>query len=141
VAVAGCDSAQAVKLAEMRALVIRPEPIQRILAGSKTWEIRRGRCLIRGLIGLVESGSGMVVGVAELNDCIGPLTLPLRIRNFRRMGITRAEAGARWPTDFYARVLRKRRRLTKPVPYTHPSGGIRWVALTPATEKAIKRQL
>jgi hypothetical protein len=50
---------------EMRALVIKPEPMKLILDGPKSWEIRRGRCLIKGLIGLIEGGSGTVVGVAE----------------------------------------------------------------------------
>ena len=33
------------------------------------------------MIGLVESGSGTVVGVAELTGCVGPLTRDLRIVN------------------------------------------------------------
>jgi hypothetical protein len=73
-----------------------------ILDGPKSWEIRRGRCLIRELIGLIESGSGMVVGVAELTDCVGPLTRELRICNSRKMGVTVADASARWPADCYA---------------------------------------
>jgi hypothetical protein len=125
----------------MRALVIMPEPMHRILDGPKSWEIRRGRCLIRELIGLIESGSGMVVGVAELTDCIGPLTRELRIRNARKMGITVADASERWATDYYAWVLRKRRRLRKPVPYAHPNGVVRWVPLSVATEAAVRRQL
>jgi len=70
----------------MRALVIMPRPMRQILDGAKSWEIRRGRCLIRELIGLIESGSGTVVGVAELVDCIGPLARQIRIRNARKMG-------------------------------------------------------
>jgi len=57
----------------MKALIVKPGPMKKILDGSKSWEIRRGRCHIRGLIGLIESGSGEVVGVADLADCIGPL--------------------------------------------------------------------
>ncbi len=34
----------------------------------------------------------------------------LQIRNARKMGITVAEAGERWATDYYAWVLRKWRR-------------------------------
>jgi hypothetical protein len=125
----------------MRALVIMPEPMHRILDGSKSWEIRRGRCLFHELIGLIESGSGLVVGVAELTGCIGPLTREMRMRNARRMGITVAEASRRWPTDYYAWVLRKRRRLAKPVPYKHPNGVVRWVPLSAAIELAVRKQL
>ena len=117
----------------MRALVIMPGPMRQILNGAKSWEIRRGRCLIRELIGLIESGSGAVVGVAELVDCVGPLTRKMRIRNARKMGVTVAEASERWPADQYAWVLRRRRRLAKPIPYKHPSGIVRWVPLSSAT--------
>ena len=125
----------------MRALVIMPGPMRLILDGPKSWEIRRGRCLIRELIGLIESGSGKVIGVAELHNCVGPLTRKLRIHNARKMGITVAQASERWPTDYYAWVLRGRQRLGTPVPYKHPNGVVRWVPLSRATEAAIRRQL
>jgi len=47
-----------VQCAEMHALVIRPQWIEKILAGKKTWEIRGSRTAIRGIIGLIPSGSG-----------------------------------------------------------------------------------
>lgn len=125
----------------MKALIVKPGPMKKILDGSKSWEIRRGRCNIRGLIGLIESGSGAVVGVAHLADCIGPLKREQRIQNAQRMGITVDEAAARWPQDSYAWVLRKRRRLSHPVRYVHPQGAIRWVPLSPAMEKAVLKQL
>jgi len=125
----------------MRALVIMPGPMHLILDGHKSWEIRRGRCLIRELIGLIESGSGTVVGVAELSDCIGPLTRELRIHNARKMGITKLEASERWPTDYYAWLLQKRMRLRRPVPYKHPNGIVRWVPLPKAVEANVRAQL
>jgi hypothetical protein len=125
----------------MRALVIKSEPMKLILDGPKSWEIRRGRCLIKELIGLIESGSGTVVGVAELTGCIGPLTRDMRIRNARKMGVSLEEAGQRWPKDFYAWVLQNRLRLKKPVPYKHSNGIVRWVPLSPATEAAVRKQL
>lgn len=109
----------------MKALIIKPEPMRKILDGSKSWEIRRGRCHIRGLIGLIESGSGTVVGVAELVDCIGPLTRPVRVANARKLGVTAEVAAERWQQDLYAWVLAKRRRLSRTVPYKHPNGVIR----------------
>lgn len=44
---------------DMRALVITSEPMHRIIDGPKSWEIRRGRCLIREMIRLIESASGI----------------------------------------------------------------------------------
>ena len=125
----------------MKALVIKPEPMRKILDGSKCWEIRQGRCHIRGLIGLIESGSGAVVGVAEVADCIGPLTRELRTRDARRMGVNAETAAQPWPRGLYAWVLKKRRRLLKPVHYKHPKGVIRWVPLPLSVEKVIVRQL
>ena len=125
----------------MKALIVKPEPMRKILDGPKSWEIRRGRCHIQGLIGLIESTSGSVVGVAELVECVGPLTRALRIANARKMGVSADEAAEAWSRGLYAWVLRKRRRLSHPVRYRHPQGVIRWVSLSPTVEKAILRQL
>jgi hypothetical protein len=128
-------------ISTMKALVIKPVPMKKILSGSKCWEVRRGRCQIRGLIGLIESGSGTVVGVAELADCVGPLTRQVRIQNARKIGVTAETAGEPWPRGLYAWVLKKRQRLTIPVPYKHPSGIVRWVPLSPFVTKAVLRQV
>jgi hypothetical protein len=125
----------------MKALIIKPGPMRMILDGSKCWEIRRGRCHVRGLIGLIESGSGSVVGVAEVADCVGPLTRETRIQNARKMGVTVDEAAQRWQQGLYAWVLKKRRRLVNPVQYKHPHGAIRWVPLSSVVEKAVIQQL
>lgn len=125
----------------MKALIIKPEPMRDILDGVKSWEIRQGRCNIRGLIGLIESGSGAVVGVAELVDCIGPLTRPIRMANARKMGMSVSEAAERWPKNTYAWVLKKRQRLAEQVKYKHPNGITRWVPLSPTVKQAVLKQL
>src|SRR5665213_3012769 len=58
----------------VRALLIRPAPLGQILEGTKTWEIRGSKTLVRETIGLIASGSGTVVGVCDLVDCVGPLS-------------------------------------------------------------------
>jgi hypothetical protein len=45
-----------------------------ILAGSKTWEIRGSSTGKRGRIALIQSGSGTVIGVADLVGVVGPLS-------------------------------------------------------------------
>ena len=50
-----------------RALIIRQPWIGKILDGSKTWEMRGRPTSIRGRIGLIEQGSGMIVGEATLS--------------------------------------------------------------------------
>ncbi len=72
---------------------------------------------------------------------LSTLTLDLRMKNARKVGIPLEEAGERWPKDSYAWVLQDRRRLNKPVPYKHPNGIVRWVPLSPATEAAVRKKL
>ena len=68
--------------------MIRPHWIDLILKGTKTWEIRGSRTTARGTIGLIPSGSGTIVGVCEVVDCLGPLSA----RSFR---LNAAKAGMR----------------------------------------------
>jgi hypothetical protein len=79
----------------MRGLIIQSEPINEILADRKTWEIRGKRTHIRGTIGLIEKGTGTVVGVCELVECLGPLSLAEMRRNVEKHGIPLAELRSR----------------------------------------------
>lgn len=63
----------------MRGLIIRTPHIENILAGKKTWEMRSSRINFRERIALIKAGSGSVVGVADIVDCIGPLSVEQRI--------------------------------------------------------------
>ena len=124
----------------MKALIIRKPWLDRILAGSKTWEIRGSRTKIRETIGLIESRSGTVVGLCDLVDCRGPLTAAEFRQNARKAGMARADAILGGYANTYAWVLANARRLKTPVPYDHPSGAVIWVALDDATERALKRR-
>lgn len=122
----------------MRALIIRQEPLEKILSGTKTWEIRSSRTKIQEVVGLIESGSGAVVGLCEVVGCVGPLTLAELKRNARRAGIS--PSGRELPYKrTHAWVLANARRLTKAVPYRHPPGAIIWVQLDEKTAKAVRR--
>jgi hypothetical protein len=123
----------------MRALVIRNEPINQILKGTKTWEMRGTPCKIREQVGLIESGTGTVIGVCNVIDCIGPLTPEQWKRNARKAGMRPSDSTGY--TNTYAWVLEKPRRLKRPVPYVHPYGAIVWVKLDPSVERKVKAQL
>jgi len=125
----------------MRALLIRHPLIDRILAGTKTWEMRGARATIRETIALVPSGSSTVVGVCDLVDCIGPLTAAEYRRNAWKAGNRPSEAELGYYKKTYAWVLKNPRTLKKPVPYKRPRGAIIWVTLDPKVERAIRRQL
>jgi len=112
----------------MRGLIIQSEPINEILAGEKTWEIRGKRTHIRGPIGLIEKGTGTVVGLCDLVDCIGPLSLAKMRRDVSRHRIPLAHLRSREGhyKTIYAWVVKSARRLKRPVHYRHKSGVIIW---------------
>jgi hypothetical protein len=126
----------------MSGLLIQTPYIDRILDGSKIWEIRGSRTAKHGRIGLIQSGTGKVVGVADLVDVVGPLRRADFIKNARKLGLRKSEVSGRLPyTQPYAWVLENPRRLKTPVRYQHPSGCIIWVSLGPGVQAAITRQL
>jgi hypothetical protein len=126
----------------MSALLIRAPYIDWILNGSKTWEIRGSRTTKRGRIGLIQSGTGKVVGVADLVDVVGPLRQAEFISNARKLGLRRSKLSGRLSyAQPYAWVLKSARRLKTPVRYKHPSGSIIWVNLGPGVQSAIVRQI
>jgi ASCH domain len=124
----------------LRALIIKKPWLDKILAGTKTWEIRGSRTNIRGTIGLIESRSGTVVGLCEVVDCVGPLTADEYRRNSRRAGMLPAEANLGGYKNTFAWVLANARRFKTPGSYRHPSGAVIWVTLDEATERAVKRR-
>jgi hypothetical protein len=116
-------------------LLIKKEPLAKILAGTKTWEIRGKTTARRGWIALIESKSGHVVGICEVVDVRGPLSLAELRRNARRTGFV--PTSRPYPKT-YAWVLRNARRLAKPVPYKHPSGAVIWVRLADSVQRQLR---
>jgi hypothetical protein len=123
-------------------LLIRAPWIDKILDGSKTWEIRGSHTYKTGRIALIESGTGTVVGVAELVGAVGPLSLKELSQNRSKAGFDSHEPLFRLPYKrTFAWVLRNPRRLRQVVPYNHPSGAVIWVNLKPNVEHAVLRQI
>ena len=58
----------------MRGLIIGTPYIDWILAGKKTWEIRGSAVNFREKIGLIRSGSGLVLATCDLVDVVHPVT-------------------------------------------------------------------
>ena len=108
----------------MRALIIKPAPLDLILSGEKTWELRGSRTHVRGPIKLIASGTGMIVGEARVVDCVGPLDKETYEHELLKHRSNRPfeEQYA----SLFAWVLEDARRIT-PVAYTHPQGAIVWV--------------
>lgn len=108
-----------------------------ILIGVKTWEIRSKNTKKIGPVALIRSGSGTVVGTANLSEVI-KLTRNVCSNNAKKMGMTRPEALT--CIGEYAWVLEDVIQLKKPVPYKHPRGAITWVTFDePTTKKVLLR--
>jgi hypothetical protein len=123
-------------------LLICSPYIDWILAGAKTWEIRGSSATKRDRIALIQSGTGTVVGVADLVGVEGPLTRRELAANARKLGLTKTGTLRRLPyRRTFAWVFKSVRKLKTPVRYRHPSGCIIWVNLGPGVQAAISRQL
>lgn len=124
-----------------KGLIVRSEPLHAILSGRKDWEMRSGPTDVRGPLGLVQKGSKAVFGVAEISDCLGPLTQAEMTQNAHRHGITPERLGLPEVTGYrFAWVLTNVRRLAEPVPYVH-KGGVRFVTLDDLAIARISQQL
>lgn len=117
-------------------LLILKEPLDKILAGTKTWEIRGKATTRRGPIALIESKSGHVVGTCRVVDVVGPLTLAELRRNADRAGFKPSQL---YYATTYAWVIEDAKRLARPVPYRHPPGAVIWVRLAPGVVRKLKR--
>lgn len=113
-----------------KGLIIKSPYIEKILSGAKTWEMRSSATQVRGPIALIKKGSGQVVGVANLVDVKGPLSLQDRLETIDKHHISpeQLETGEteKWHTAW---VLENARPLITPVHYQHPNGAVIWVNL------------
>jgi len=113
-----------------KGLVIKSPFIERILAGTKTWEMRSTLTKIRGPIALIKQGSGQIIGVANLVDTKGPLSQQdkLNAMDKHQISIERLQSGE---TDKWgnAWVMENAQPLISPIDYQHPNGAVIWVNL------------
>jgi hypothetical protein len=115
----------------LRGLVMKNEPLELILTGKKSWEIRGANTNIREQIALIRSGSGLVVGICDLVGCKGPLSLKEYNRNSRKVGLRIRDIHSRLPySTTFAWIIANPRRLQRPIPYVHPRGAIIWIKLS-----------
>ncbi|WPS85319.1 ASCH domain-containing protein (plasmid) [Brevibacillus halotolerans] len=110
----------------MKGLVIKAPWIFLILDGKKVWEIRGSYTKIRGKIALIQSGTGLVIGTAELIDC-KRLSL-LEYQEAKDLHCIEDCITAPYPA-IHAWVLTNAVRFQTPMPYTHPQGAVIWVNL------------
>ena len=108
----------------MRCLIVRKTWLDLIFEGLKGWEMRATGANVRGPIGLIEAGSGLVVGTADLTNVLYPLPADQRARFFPQHRVDDLELLEKWCIPW---VLEKARRFETPVSYVHPQGAVIWV--------------
>ncbi len=107
-----------------RALIVRSPWIDLILSGQKAWEMRSRSTNIRGRIGLIEQGTGLIVGECVLQG-VGESIKNFNIGyGYQLHKISDLELLDRWHIPW---ILSDVKRYVKPVPYSHPKGAVVWV--------------
>lgn len=126
-----------------RALIIKPIWLNQILedeAKRKTWEMRSAATNIRGTIGLIESGTGFIVGQADITGSLGPLTADEYDSWFYKHRIPPDLTNIK-AKYLHAWRMENAKRYKKPVKYKHPSGAVIWVTLTEKDKKRINEEI
>ncbi|MGV8990739.1 MAG: hypothetical protein ACOH1Q_04970 [Thiobacillus sp.] len=119
-------------------LIIRPEPLEKILSGRKTWEMRCDPIHKRETIALIQKGSKAIYGVADIVDSIGPLSREEMIANEAKHRIEPTRLDCPEVVKYrYAWELANVRRLKHPVPYVHKPGQVKFVSLDEMTARKI----
>jgi hypothetical protein len=88
--------------------------------------MRGRRTLVRGKIGLIEQGSGLIVGECELIYSGSPMPLcdAESLRRFHMVDDVRLLEKWRYPW-----VLSGAKRYETPIKYKHPKGAVTWVKI------------
>lgn len=110
-----------------RALIVRAPYAGMIVDGLKTWEMR-SRHVSENLcrrIGIIESGSGTVIGEADLLVSV-KLDFGYLKHCVHKHQVDDFKLLKKWNVAW---ILKNAVRYYKPVPYVHPRGAVVWVDL------------
>lgn len=110
----------------LKGLIIKKKWLDLILSGEKTWEIRGCNTSIRGLVALIESGSGEIKGFTYLINSY-KLTNDELKGNLDKHKIS--DTSIVKYKNIYAWEFSNTKKLEKPIKYNHPQGAVIWVNL------------
>jgi hypothetical protein len=113
-----------------RALVIKPNWLDLILAGKKSWELRGTSTRIRGNIALAASGTGLLYGTIKISNCLGPFDTRELKTHFQDHKVCDDLLDRINYRATYAWVLSDPQKFAVPMPYKHPTGAVIWVKLS-----------
>ncbi len=111
-----------------KGLIIKQPWIDLILSGEKTWEMRTGHPpKHRGPVALIQKGTGLIVGVANMVDVLPAMSIPelMQHQDKHRIDYPNMPEAAKWVTPW---VVDGAKRI-EPVAYGKKSGPVIWVNL------------
>jgi len=108
-----------------KGLIIRRKWLDKILNNGKHWEMRATQTNQRGIIKLIEAGSGHIVGECMISGS-HKVSESLAEQSFECHQVEDLSLLKKW---CYAWRLCNVKRYDKPIPYTHPKGAVIWVNL------------
>jgi hypothetical protein len=120
-------------LALTQGLIIQAEPLEKILTGRKTWEMRSVHTKKRGRIALIKKGSGRIYGTATILGSLGPFTEVDMVANQDKRGMStsrmREPQASKWRCAW---VLGDVKPLAIRLEYVQKSGSVTFVNLDDA---------
>ena len=108
-----------------KGLIIKKEWLDKIFDEGKVWEMRTTRTKNIGLIHLIESGTGMVVGEVEITGCF-EISEEEKISKVEKHHVSDPSLLTKWK---FAWQLKNAKKYKKPIPYNHKVGAVIWVNL------------
>lgn len=108
-----------------RALIIKKEWLDKIFDEGKVWEMRTSKTKITGRIGLIEQGTGLIVGEVTITGCL-PKPIPQSEHLIQYHKVEDLKLLEKWK---YAWLLSDAKRHENPIPHKHPKGAVIWVKL------------
>ena len=111
----------------MKCLIVKKKWADLILSGEKTGEMRSLRRNMRGTIGIIESGTGTIIGECRLHACsdMSHMTADELYRMYlSNHCVNDVTALRRWNKAWH---IDRAFRYEKPIPYKHPKGAVIWI--------------
>lgn len=109
-----------------RALIIRSPHIEKILDGTKSWEMRSTKTTVRGRIALIRGGTCQIVGLATMYGSLPALTEDRWEATREHHQVDDLERLRKWRFPWQ---MIDPEKLEAPIPYQHPRGAVLWVDL------------
>jgi hypothetical protein len=125
-----------------RGPVIERPWVRLIADGKKTWEMRARPTNVRGWIGLIEKGTGTVIGIACLTALLPPLQPDVHHLHFKKHRVSAVAGRKRYMGRYVIPwKLTKAFKLSRPAPYEHPAGAVIWVTFSHKVSRSLTRRL